>query len=259
MKKWTQLIAPCALIAMGGCAGWSGMRYVSELPADKRPARERLRSAYLGSLRAAVTSGDVAAVVCCKSLKKEAKTQYKDGMTALHLAAMSGKPEVVYLLLHAGADPLALNRDGKTAAELATDNVTRVACLYGEAQRKAELKLYEAVRRGNYDEAVRMLRAGANPNAEPPGARDAGLLYVAVTKGTAELVKAMLEAGADVRKSAAGENALFAAARYHRADLVDMLVEAGIDPREPDSTQHTASYYASGDTKELLLKAEREK
>lgn len=42
-----------------------------------------------------------------------------DGLTALHLAASFGRPDVVRLLLDRGADPRALNEDILTAAELA--------------------------------------------------------------------------------------------------------------------------------------------
>jgi len=42
-----------------------------------------------------------------------------DGFTALHLAALFGRTDVVRLLLARGADPRALNEDILTAAELA--------------------------------------------------------------------------------------------------------------------------------------------
>ncbi len=43
----------------------------------------------------------------------------KNNATALIMAAKKGSPEIVSLLLAGGADPSAVNKDGKTALDLA--------------------------------------------------------------------------------------------------------------------------------------------
>jgi ankyrin repeat protein len=43
----------------------------------------------------------------------------EDGATALHIAAATGDPEIVGLLINHGADRTAVNHNGDTAAEIA--------------------------------------------------------------------------------------------------------------------------------------------
>ena len=51
--------------------------------------------------------------------KAEIEARSSDGITALHLAAANGKESVVETLLRAKADPNAVNKYGKTAAQVA--------------------------------------------------------------------------------------------------------------------------------------------
>ena len=75
----------------------------------------------LGALEAAVSSGRTFRV----------KQALRDGepldgpcgphATPLHAAAEAGRPEIVRLLLDCGADPLAVDADGRVPADLAED------------------------------------------------------------------------------------------------------------------------------------------
>jgi|EP01043_Picozoa_sp_COSAG02_P046302 ankyrin repeat protein len=49
---------------------------------------------------------------------------YVDGQPPLHLAAWKGHSELVKMLLAAGADPLAKNKHGETAAQVAEASKT---------------------------------------------------------------------------------------------------------------------------------------
>jgi ankyrin repeat protein len=93
--------------------------------------------------------------------------------------------------------------------------------------------LHSAVKSGDVAEAVRLLRAGANPN----GANRYGVapLSLAALGGDGAIVQALLEAGADPNGMAGeGETVLMSASRAGNAEAVRLLLDRGarVDARE---------------------------
>jgi cytohesin len=167
--------------------------------------------------------------------------------TALILAMGNKDPEVVRLLLAAGADPNRRGRRGTTA-------------------------LFEAVHRNGIDAAKLLLAHGADPNLRP--AEESPLL-TAVNLGEIEMAKLLLAHKADVNAPAAKddgtgsrETPLMSAAYLGNPEMVRLLLAAGADPGALDAFRHTALDAARSHAKlrdgkeirevvELLQKADR--
>ena len=183
-------------------------------PADVVMGGIGLPSATLPLVRAA-QEGDIAAVK--QQLAAGADVAARDAdtnSTALDEAAGDGNAETVKLLLRAGADPNAANREGRTA-------LMRV---YGEGAA----------------EVVRLLTdAGANPNARDEDGDTA--LIAAASWGEAEIVRALIEAGADVNAANdEGDTPLMRAAAQGRLDNVTALLDTGADMNKKDKEGATA-------------------
>jgi ankyrin repeat protein len=152
----------------------------------------------------AVRAGDRAAVARLIRTPGAVNAAEADGTTALHAAAWSDTPELVDVLLRAGADARAANRYGVTALSLAALNrnaaITRM-----------------------------LLAAGADPNA--PLEEGQTILMAAARAGSADVVELLVEAGADVnaRESVLGETALMWAAMENHGPAVSRLVRRGAD------------------------------
>lgn len=154
----------------------------------------------------------------------------EQGLTPLHLAAMSGSDAAVQVLLEAGADPMAQSRDGRLPAQMARSAKAKRACEEGEAPRRRELELVSDIRAGHMDKVRQALDAGVNPNAL--AAENAGsLLSVAVSEGRVEAVKMLLAAGADPGyRRPDSRYVLNLAAGQGNVEIVRLLLAAGADP-----------------------------
>ena len=193
----------------------------------------------------------------------------RSGNRALHLAVAMADPEVVQLLLDAGADPNARNRDGETpliwAAQGGRGDVatllldrgadpeirggrqewtalswaeasghTEVAELlrgHGASEAtEADRRLAGAVRRGQLEETRAALEAGANPNAS---AHFGGpVLLDAIRTGPPEAVRLLLEAGARHPQDPLGYSGLHLAVSQQRFDVAEVLLKFGVDSIE---------------------------
>jgi ankyrin repeat protein len=91
----------------------------------------------------------------------------------------------------------------------------------------AEKALGEAVRAGDLAGAQAALDQGADPNAT----YSTSPLIVAAAGGNAEMVRLLLQRGADPNlDSEQGSPVLFRAAQYGHSEVVSLLLEAGADP-----------------------------
>ena len=91
----------------------------------------------------------------------------------LHLAAASGSVPIVRMLLAARAEPAAANAHGQNAAGVASEYRELQGLLYAQLSTRAQdsgsrfpsADLVLAASRGDYNRAIALLRAGADPNS----------------------------------------------------------------------------------------------
>ena len=129
------------------------------------------------------------------------------GNTALILASNQGHTDIVDTLLQRGADPRKINPNGSDA-------------------------LLAAVMGGNAGCVRLLLEAGANPNRTyPVDAGEVPILIIASEKGGPEIVRLLLEHGADVSAEAGdGLTALQRAGIHRHKEVEAVLIEFGADP-----------------------------
>ncbi|HKQ73922.1 MAG TPA: ankyrin repeat domain-containing protein [Blastocatellia bacterium] len=130
----------------------------------------------------------------------DANARDEDGLTALMYAAMYAGADCVELLLAQGADPNAKSKSDVTALMLAI---------------------------GQADKVRLLLAKGAEVNAESKQGHTA-LTIAAARAGSAEVVKALLDNGADLTVA----NALGAAAKSGDISVAQLLLERGADPND---------------------------
>jgi ankyrin repeat protein len=157
------------------------------------------------SVAEAARMGDTTAVRKLLKGGADVNAAQGDGMTALHWAAQKGDPELVGMLLSAGANVRATTRlGGYTPIHLASQA--------GHAQVVAAL-----------------LAAGASSDVKT--VTGASALMLAARSGSVDTATRLIENGADVnaKESAHGQTALMVAAGLDRADLVKLLLARGAD------------------------------
>jgi uncharacterized protein len=153
----------------------------------------------------AARMGDTAAVKRLLQGGADVNAAQEDGMTALHWAAQKGDPELVGMLLSAGANVRATTRlGGYTPIHLASQA--------GHARVVAAL-----------------LAAGASSDVKT--VTGASALMLAARSGSVDTAARLIENGADVnaKESTHGQTALMVAAGLDRADLVKLLLARGAD------------------------------
>jgi ankyrin repeat protein len=126
-----------------------------------------------------------------------------DGSTALHWAVRADDVETADLLIHAGANVSAANREGVTPMQLAASN-------------------------GNATMIERLIKAGVNPNASLSKFGDSALMLAART-GKVDGVKLLLDNGAQINaiETWGGTTALMWAVSERHLDTVKMLIAHG--------------------------------
>ena len=161
-----------------------------------------------GDLRVvqAAMSGDRDGVKALLAKKADVNAPEGDGTTALHWAALNNDPQMVQLLVAAGANLNAATRVG---------GLTPIAmgCMKGYAP---VIKAF--------------LDAGASANTSVEGGL-ATCLMLAATSGSAPSVELLLDHGADVnaKESRHGQTALMFAATKNRAEVIKVLMQRGAD------------------------------
>ncbi|XP_029359730.1 B-cell lymphoma 3 protein homolog [Echeneis naucrates] len=157
--------------------------------------------------------------------------------TPLHLAVITQQMNMVEVLLNAGADPAALDRNGQTALHLCCEYNQR-DCLAALLSQPIPPTCLES---RNYE--------GLSP------------LHLAVLRGHKDLARMLLEAGADINAMdiKSGQSPLMHAVESNNADMVHFLIENGCDVNNQSYSGNTALHGACGrgqvDTVRLLLKS----
>jgi ankyrin repeat protein len=153
-----------------------------------------------------------------------------DGMTSLLWAVGIGHPELVLILIEAGAD---------------------VNLRYEEV---GDTPLHEAAVQGNTEVARLLIEAGAGINVRND--YDLTPLQLSVYHGHVDLTSLLVEAGADVTLQASQNLTLLHwAAYYGHTDVASILVKAGADVNARDIENETPLHGAviNGHTDSVLL------
>lgn len=173
------------------------------------------------------------------------------GWSALHWATWTAKPQIVKLLLAAGADTelqtpnhgdqrplhMAVSLEKSEIVKLLLDARANTEAVDGAGA----MPLLEAVSRANAEIVMLLLAANANTEAESEFQDGITSLHLAVREHQPEIVKILLDAGANVEaKDYNGDTPLIMAAEMELPDLVKMLLDKGADPRVQANFHRTA-------------------
>ncbi|XP_053738004.1 B-cell lymphoma 3 protein [Synchiropus splendidus] len=156
--------------------------------------------------------------------------------TPLHLAVITQQPAMVEILLRAGADPAAVDRNGQTALHLSCE-YEQLDCLSLLLTKK---NLSSCLEKKNCD--------GLTP------------LHLAVLHGRKDMASELLKVGADINAmdDKSGQNPLMHAVQCDNIDMIYFLIEERCNVNCQSYSGNTALHSASGrgqvETVQLLLK-----
>ena len=199
----------------------------------------------------AVKAGNKTAVRTLLDQRVDVNAPQADGTTVLHWAASGDDPEILQLLIRAGALVKAVNRYGATPLWLAcvNGNARNIGMLLeagadaNTVSLQGETALMAAARTGKADAVQVLLGRGADVNAKESWHGQTALMWAAA-EGHPAVIHALVERGAEVKaRSNGGFTALLFAAREGQIAAVQALLKAGADLNEslPVKTRQPAA------------------
>jgi ankyrin repeat protein len=172
----------------------------------------------------------------------ERQSHNENFRVALHFAVLRNRPEMVALLLELGADPLATDGMGHSAAAYATQPDVDRSMMEMIRARVGTTDLFTDLALGDWDSAARILRE--NPDVVKPGGVSSGVLHLMAKRNNIAAVKWLLEHGVDPSARwnhwDAEVTSLHLAILGGHPEVVRVLLAAGADPSIRD-TQHKAN------------------
>ena len=236
--------------------------------ADDTPeqARQKALKRAQDALIAAAKQGDVGQVRA--QLKAGADVNARDSAqrTPLLLAARGGQLAVVRALIEAGAGLDARDQENRTALMEAARRKEAMPALALVAA-GADVNVLDsygwtalmfAAKEGTLAAARAIIRAPKQSSLDAL-AKETSALSLAAERGRHALVRALIEAGAGVRKPEIGGRALQLAAQAERVDVVRTLMEAkaplGFAAWENEPPVHAAAARGQWSVVESLLEA----
>ncbi|HYR89225.1 MAG TPA: ankyrin repeat domain-containing protein [Terriglobia bacterium] len=206
----------------------------------------------------AVKNRDRAAVRSLMEQQVNVNAAQPDGTTALAWAANRDDLETADLLIRAGADVNKANDYGVTPLSLACTNrsalmverLLKAAADPNAALWTGETPLMVCARTGNVETVNVLLSRGANPNAKENEQGQTALMR-AVAERHPEIVRALIDGGADVRaRSKGGFTALLFAGQQGEVASARILLAAGADVNEATPKNGTALVVAAASGRE---------
>jgi uncharacterized protein len=182
-----------------------------------------------------------------------AMARSESGVSALMQARYEGRREIVDLLRSSAGD-----LDVFEAATLG--DLPRLRALLASDPRLAKAfspdgftALHLAAFFAQPEAAEELLRGGADPNAGSKNSMKVAVINSAAASGRSDLVKMVLQAGADPNaRQMAGYTALHAAAAHDNVEMAQALLDAGADPSLRSDDGQTAAEKSGPAVAELL-------
>lgn len=181
------------------------------------------------------------------------------GNTALHHAARWGDTSMAQALLANGADPSLRNRDGVSPLDIAQPGGEFAAMLPVDSHVQAEgafgvmaVQCRDAIEARQAGKLMRLL-ASTNASLDETDRRGFALLHYAIQSSSLEMVRALLEAGAEVnvKDATSGWTPLMMASGGGELEIAKVLLMNGADVDVKEFRGYTALHLAfiNGDEK----------
>ncbi|XP_028417225.1 uncharacterized protein LOC114541509 [Dendronephthya gigantea] len=168
-----------------------------------------------------------------------------DGDTVLHFAVSEGKPDIVKYLVENGADVNSTDFDERSVLHSAVTESAAVNAI-NRKNTNGSTVLHSAVAKGKLEIVKYLVENGADVNR--PDIDGLTVLHTAVSKGTLGIVKYLVEKGAAVNainsKNADGSTVLHSAVAKGKPEIVKYLVENGADVNSTDIDGKTVLHNA---------------
>jgi ankyrin repeat protein len=202
-------------------------------------------------LMRAIETQQPGAILLLLKAKADPNAKTPDGESCLTMAVESRKPKVVQALIVSGANVKEVMPSGDspalTAAQDGMPESFEIIKILGKAgaemnaSNAAYTPLVYAIEQGNVELVKTLLESGANPNAKT----QSGRTPLSAALGNKEIFQALLDAKADPNaKNGSGETPLAEAIYNDQIDLVKMLLAAGADTKQAGPDGKTALEYA---------------